>query len=261
MHKQFVENLIAKVKTDTSIAGLAIGGSWITNQMDEFSDLDLIVITDELVSDDFNKMYNYAKGFGILLNAFTGEHVGERRLLICMYDNPLIHVDIKFILPEDLKHRVEDPVILYDRNGCIENIIKSTTSAWPPLDYQWIEDRFWTWIHYAALKLGRGEYFEALDFISSLRIMVLSPLLQIKNRQLPRGLRKVEKYFSKTELKKLEETVPVYSPNSITFSLEKAIEMYRELRSELFPDTVIRRKETEKRCVEYFLEIKKRIIK
>jgi hypothetical protein len=258
MHKQFVENILTKVEADPTIAGLAIGGSWMTNQIDEYSDLDLILITDELVSDDFNKMYNYAKEFGDLLNAFTGEHVGEKRLLICMYDNPLIHVDIKFIIPEELKHRVEDPVILWDRDGSIENIISSTTASWPKLDYQWIEDRFWTWIHYISLKLGRGEYFEALDCLSFLRANVLSPLLQIKNKQSPRGLRKIEQTFSKQDLQKLKETIPVYSLASISLSLEKSIKMYQELRNELFPKNIILRTETEIKCLEYFHSIIKR---
>ncbi len=259
MHKEFVENIIEKVKSDPTIVGLTIGGSWVDNQIDEFSDLDFILITDQLVSDDFNKMYNYAKRFGNLLNAFTGEHVGEKRLLICMYDNPLIHVDIKFILIEDLKHRVEDPIVLWDRDGSVKRIIETTASEWPAINFQWIEDRFWTWIHYTALKLGRGEYFEALDCLSFLRLNVLSPLLQIKNRQKPRGLRKIEQTCRKEDLLKLQETVSTYSAESIALSLEKAIEMYRTLRKELFKDNIILRKDTEKRCTDYFYEIKKRI--
>ncbi len=258
IHKEFVENIIEKVKSDPTIVGLAIGGSWIDNQIDEFSDLDFILITDQLVSDDFNKMYNYAKQFGSLLNAFTGEHIGEKRLLICMYDNPLIHVDIKFILIEDLKHRVEDPIILWDRDGSVKRIIETTTSEWPAVNFQWIENRFWTWIHYTASKLGRGEYFEALDCLSFLRMNVLSPLLQIKNRQKPRGLRKIERTCRKEDLLKLQETVSTYSAESIALSLEKAIKLYRELRKELFKDNIILRKDTEKICIDYFDKIKKR---
>jgi len=47
-----------------------------------------------------------------------------------------------------------------------------------------------------AGKIGRGEYFEALDFISWLRVSVISPLFQLKGGRLPRGLRKVEFNFA-----------------------------------------------------------------
>jgi hypothetical protein len=52
---------------------------------------------------------------GNLLAAFTGEHVGEPRLLICLFADPLMHVDLKFISLGQLSSRVEDPVILWER--------------------------------------------------------------------------------------------------------------------------------------------------
>jgi hypothetical protein len=261
MHKDFVERVLDKVKTDPTIVGLAAGGSWITNQIDEFSDVDLVLITDQLVSDSFDKMVDYARGFGSLLNAFTGEHVGEKRLLICMYQDPLIHIDIKFVTREEFKSRVENPVILWDRDGSIKGVIESTVPCWPEVDYQWLEDRFWTWVHYVTLKIGRGENFEALDGLSFLRLNVLAPLLQIKNGQLPRGLRKVEQTFNENDLNNLKKTIPSYSPDSLIESLDNSIEIYRDLRIKLFNGSIILRTSTEMKCVEYFNGIKERMVK
>ena len=96
IQQQFVNKAVATIKKDDSIIGLAVGGSWLTNELDEYSDLDLTLVTKEKVSDDPAKMLKYAASFGKLLSGFTGEHVGEPRLLICLYDDPLLHVDIKF---------------------------------------------------------------------------------------------------------------------------------------------------------------------
>ena len=256
MHIEFVLEAIERIKKNPAIIGLAAGGSWIGNAIDEYSDIDLVLVTDKLVSDSYNKMLDYANSMGDLLNAFTGEHVGEKRLLICLYDNPLIHVDIKFVTLDEFKNRVENPVVLWDREGALTRIIDETVSSWPRFNYQWIEDRFWTWIHYAALKIGRGEYFEALDFISFLRVSVISPLLQIKNGQLPRGLRKIEQHFTAKDLDHLKQTIPIYSPASIAESLEKIIELYRDLRGRLYGDDVILRIEVEQKCVNYFIKIR-----
>ncbi len=260
MHEKFVASVIERVKTDSNCVGLAAGGSWINNQIDEFSDIDLILITASSVSHDFQLMYNYAQGFGNLLNAFTGEHVGEKRLLICIYDDPLIHVDIKFIMLEELAFRVEDPVILWDRDGSINGMITRTKSEWPELSFQWIEDRFWTWIHYAALKLGRGELFEALDFLSFLRTTALAPLMQIKNRQLPRGLRRIEQNFPQKDLEFLQTTIASYTYESVIAAIEQSVALYRALRLELFAKEVQLRSKTEERCLEYFYQIKARVI-
>lgn len=260
MHEKFVANVIEKVKSDPGCIGLAAGGSWINNQIDEFSDIDLILITGSSVSHDIQMMHNYAQGFGNLLNAFSGEHVGEKRLLICIYDDPLIHVDIKFITLEELAFRVEDPVVLWDRDGSITGMINGTRSAWPELSFQWIEDRFWTWIHYAALKIGRGELFDALDFLSFLRTTALAPLLQIKNRQLPRGVRRIEQNFPEKDLESLQTTIASYTYESVIVAIEHSVELYRALRLALFPSEVLLRSKTEARCLEYFYQIKARVI-
>ena len=64
MHREFIEKAMEIVKTDPAVLGLAAGGSWINNQIDEFSDIDLVLITEQVVSDTFDKMYGYAQRFG-----------------------------------------------------------------------------------------------------------------------------------------------------------------------------------------------------
>ena len=57
----------------------------------------------------------FAQRLGPLLASFTGEHVGEPLLLICLYGPPLIHVDLKFVALHDLEHRVEDGIVVWER--------------------------------------------------------------------------------------------------------------------------------------------------
>lgn len=254
--KQFINQVVERIKDDKNVVGLAVAGSFITNEVDEFSDVDLILVTVDKVSHDLSKMEKYAKSFGDYLNGFTGEHVGERRVLICLYDNPLLHVDIKFLTLDEFQNRIENPIIFFDRENRLKEIINSTTAEWPGLDFQWIEDRFWTWVHYATLKLGRGENFEALDFLSFVRTFVISPMLQIRNGKLPRGLRRVEANFSKSDLDKLIATVPAYKIESIFDSLENTVSLYVELRKSIFPSTINLRTQTERRTLEYLKEIK-----
>src|SRR5690348_9102407 len=93
----FAEHARDILRSDENVIGLAVGGSWLTNEIDEFSDLDLILVTNEKISGDKELMIKYAKRFGNFLSGFIGDHVGEPRLLICLYDDPLLHVDIKFL--------------------------------------------------------------------------------------------------------------------------------------------------------------------
>lgn len=252
----FAERVKKILANDDSVIGLAVGGSWITNEIDEFSDIDLVLVSKQQISNDKTKMLDYAKNFGDLLSGFTGEHVGEPRLLICLYDNPFLHVDIKFVTLEEFKIRVETPVILLDKNDQLKKALAESTSQFPTPDFQWLEDRFWVWVHYGTVKIMRGEYFEAYDFFGALRMIVLGPLLHIKNGQLPRGVRKAETSFTKDDLNDLKLTLPNYNKQSLTESLKNSVALYRKLRESLFDDKVVLRRKAEERMMEYLKEIK-----
>lgn len=258
IQREFAHKASTILEPDENVIGLAVAGSWLTNEIDEFSDLDLILVTRQKISNDKNLMLGYAKKLGDFLSGFTGEHIGEPRVLICLYDNPLLHVDIKFVTLDEFHSRIETPTLLFDKNGQLEKAINNSQAKFRYPDYQWIEDRFWTWIHYALLKIGRGEYLEAFDFMGFLRMVVFGPLLHIKNDNLPHGVRKVETDLEREDLAKLKLTIPIYNRQSLLDSLRNAVSLYRQLRTELFDDNVSLQNETDKKVMIYFDEIENR---
>lgn len=256
IQKDFANKVVEIIKTDTNVIGLAAAGSWISKEMDEYSDLDLILITKKKISADKEKMLGYASSFGDFISGFTGEHVREPRLLICLFDNPLLHVDIKFLTLSEFEIRIENPVILFERDNQLTDIIKATRAEWPQPDFQWIEDRFWTWIHYIAGKAGRGEYFECLDGLGFLRMNVLAPLLHMKNKTQPRGLRKAETKLNLPDVENLKITVAQYNKTSIVKALDNTVSIYKSLRRKLYPDTIQLQTNAEKKSLEYFKQVK-----
>lgn len=247
----FAKNAAEIIQNDRNVLGLAFGGSWLTNEMDAFSDLDLILVTADKIADDKAKMLAFAEGFGKLISAFTGEHVGEPRLLICLYDNPLLHVDIKFVTAEEFRQRDTDAFLLTDNTGRLKTILQTSEPVAFSVDFQWIEDRFWIWIHYALLKIARGEYLEALDFMGFLRMQVFGPLLHAVNKSKHHGVRRAETKFTNAELEKLTSTIPSYSKDSILQSLRRAVDLYKELRIRLFPSDIILHTDAEQSVMQY----------
>jgi len=255
IQQQFAKRAAALLKNDPGVIGLAVAGSWITNEIDPYSDLDLILVTQEQVAGNKAAMLAYAGRLGKLLNAFTGEHVGEPRLLICLYDDPLLHVDIKFVTLPEFHARIEDPEILFEREGALTGVITATTAVWPYPDYQWLEDRFWTWVHYTATKLGRGEYFEALDSVGFLRARVLAPLMQVKNGIRPKALRKVEKELPAADMDDLIATVADYDPAAISEALLHCVRIYKALRTQLFAADITLHIAAEQRSMAYLQQV------
>ena len=199
-----------------------------------------------------------AERLGPLLAGFTGEHVGEPRLIICLYGPPLLHVDLKFVSLPDAAERVEDPVILWERDGRLTAVMAEGEAVYPAPDLQWIEDRFWVWIHYGATKIGRGEVFEAHDFLAFLRMVVLGPLALADQGSRPTGVRKVE-WHAQAHLKALRDTLSAYEPLACTRALRAAADLYRQLRDKHRPQDLIARHEAETATLAYLAALEARL--
>lgn len=251
----FLNNSISILKEDLRFLGIAVAGSWITGNTDKFSDLDLIVVcTSKAYQDVMIEKTTIAKSLGDLLAGFTGEHVGEPRLLICLYNNPVIHVDLKFIKLSDLETRIENPFIVWERDHALSSKMAQTQPEHHMPNLQWIEDRFWVWIHYAATKLGRGELFEVIDFLSYLRSQVLGPLSLSKHGQLPRGVRRLETLAIK-DFNDFKKTIPSYDKNSCLASINATINLYTKLREELDDGKLNRKTKAEQVSIKYLEQL------
>lgn len=233
VHRKFLLASAEILKKDMRILGLAAGGSFLINNMDEYSDLDLVIVIDPIKYDEVIKTRkSIAQRLGPLLESFTGEHVGEPRLLVCLYGPSLLHVDLKFISLSDLDKRVEDPFIIWERDSVLTEIISKNKSEYPSPDLEWIENRFWIWIHYIAGKIGRGELFETIDALSFIRSNVLGPMILQKIGARPQGLRRFEEYCA-AYLDKLKMTNPEYNKQSCFYALESTVKLYEQIRKEL----------------------------
>jgi hypothetical protein len=229
-HRRFLDDALAVLSGDSRLVGVAAGGSFIGDAMDEFSDLDLVVAVEPSQhAAVLAGARELAERLGSLLEAFTGDHVGEPRLLICLYGPPLLHVDLKFVALPDVAQRVEDPVILWQRDGRMSAALADGEARYPPPDRRWIEDRFWIWVHYAAVKVGRGELFEAIEFLSFLRVTVLGPLALQAAGARPSGVRRIESAAPRFA-EQLKRTLAGHDAGECVAALRAAIDLYRTLR-------------------------------
>jgi hypothetical protein len=143
-----------------------------------------------------------------------------------------MHVDLKFVTLEEMRQRIEDPVIVWERDRVVSAVIAESTPLAEAVDPQWVEDRFWVWTHYAATKLGRGELFEVLDFLAFLRGQVLRPLATAARGLPPRGMRKVEQ-IRPDLVAMLGRTTADHDAASCARAVVASVECYRRLRDAL----------------------------
>lgn len=228
--RPLADAVVAAATADPRMLAVVAGGSIATGTSDEHSDLDLVLVcTPEAHQECIAGAKEFAGRLGSLLTAFTGEHVGEPRLLIALYGPPLAHVDLKFVTPEQLHDRVEDGVVLWQRDGSVDRAYAESTASYPQPDPQWIEDRFWCWIHYVAVKIARGELFEAIGSLSAIRALAIAPLATYGRTSKPSGVRRLETLAPEL-LPELRETVATLDRDDCLRALKASVDVYRKVR-------------------------------
>lgn len=234
-HVAFLEKVREFVSKDHRFEALLGGGSLVHGGFDEHSDLDLVLIVkEEFYPDVMASRKAFAESVDVLVSAFTGEHVGEPRLLICLYQDALLHVDMKFVTMSDLDARIEIPAILWARNmDLIRKKLDSALIEWPNQSPQWFEDRAWIWLHYAITKAMRGELYEAIGMLAFFRDQVLGPMLHRRKGQNQRGVRRVEEIGGAM----LVPTIPCYCPKSVRDAIHASMDLYFKLREDQMPET------------------------
>jgi hypothetical protein len=256
-HRRWLDRAIEVLAGDPRIAGLAAAGSYADDRMDAYSDIDLVIAVAPDAHDAvLAERPRIAAAIGPLVASFTGEHVGEPRLLICLYSPPLLHVDLKFVALPDAAVRVDDPVVLWERGAQLTEVLQQRQARYPAPDAQWIEDRFWVWIHYGATKIGRGELLEAHDFLSFLRARVLAPMALVQLGLRPSGVRRIE-HVAPALAARLAATVATLEPSDILRAVHAAVALYRELRAQVASKLEVR-SDAEAVAVEYLTEVARR---
>jgi hypothetical protein len=228
-HDAFLKRIAEVTAEDSRLLGLLVGGSHVSKTTDRYSDIDCVLValseTYESVLADRRVM---AEKVGPLLHAFTGEHVGEPRLMICLYETPTLHVDYKVVTLHALQDRVEDPVIVWARDARIREVLDRSEARWPRRPPEWFEERFWIWAHYGAMKIGRGEIFEALDMFAFLRRQVFGPLLAERAGLRQYEVRRIERLVP-TAVPLLTELTPPPERAACARALIRAMDAYLDL--------------------------------
>jgi hypothetical protein len=239
LHTDFIDRFTAVVATDARFDAVLGAGSLIHGGFDAHSDLDFVVV---VTGADYPAVMAardvFAAQFGDLISAFTGEHVGEPRLLICLYGPRLLHVDFKFVRACDLNQMVERPIILWARDEvAITAVLDEATVRWPDQSPDWFEARAWIWLHYGATKLQRGELFEAISMLGFFRDQVLGPMLLRRHGRDQRGVRRIEQLGPEV-VAGLQMTHPDYDAKSVSVALKASAMLYLELRGDAAPSVV-----------------------
>jgi len=257
MHRNLVKKAEICLKEDKRFTGMAIGGSWIDNKLDEFSDLDLYLIIDDAIALSFAEKKVILNGWGKLLSFYINGH--DENVTVSLFDFApnLLHVDCKWIPLEGFKKRVENPVVIFEKGNLLSKCIKDFPSLGYELpNFELDEMRFWTWMHYVFSKIGRGEIIEAYGYLCEVRNCCVGPMVLHKNDLIPRRMRYAEN-LPEADLEQIRKTLPLNCDARGCFDATMhLIELYKNTRDALVSSSFIKNDAAEIACLKYAENIK-----
>ena len=83
---QFLDRALPILSNDPRLTGVAAGGSYAHGRVDEYSDLDLLLISrGREIGEMVARLPGLAEEIGQLLSSFSGSMFGVPTLLVCLY--------------------------------------------------------------------------------------------------------------------------------------------------------------------------------
>lgn len=119
----------------------------------------------------------------------------------------------------------------------LEQQLAKYSAQWPDMTPEWFESRAWIWLHYAVVKLERGELFEAIGMLAFFREQVLGPMLYRRANLPQRGVRRIE-FLSIDPDALLTSTLATHDRDSVSMAIRKAVDAYITLRADALPENI-----------------------
>ena len=254
--KEFLDRAVSIAEKDARFVGLALHEA--ADHEREFTSLELVFVCTPLAFGDCaGDLKGVAEALGPILLRYEQEKSDAEYELSCLYDEPLRRIDLR-LLPTDGVALLHAPQILWDRDETLAKELAKHRDVTPPLDLQWMEDRFWLWLHGAAEALRQGAIFEALHQMSCLRTRILAPLL-LKKQALPSDALLALDTAGGDEISSLRATVPLYDARSCELSLREAAKLYVGLRETLAPENLRRHRRAEMAVMRHLHQVSERL--
>jgi predicted nucleotidyltransferase len=237
-HRELLERAFARLKDDAGAVGLVVGGSLAHGRADFYSDVDLyVVVRDGAFEEVFAERDPIAEAVGSPLFAFDVDPVpGGSTDHIVVYEGP-IKFDFMYLRESDLEPHPKwvGCVVLKDTDGRVGAVVARSEALGPPRpsaeDLSELNQKFWTWSWYAFGKIERGELWEALDGLHSIRTLALVPLLDWAGERPHEGYRRLERKTNQEQASRLLATVAPMRAHALHAALRAEVELFRELQA------------------------------
>jgi predicted nucleotidyltransferase len=240
-HRALLRRAVDRFWDDERVMALVLGGSLAHGVADSYSDVDLYIFArDESFDAVFEERGAVALALGSPLLSFGVDPIpGGSRDYIVTYPGP-IKIDLMYYRESEIvpAPKWAGSVVLKDASGFVGNVLAKSRNLAPPTpsseELLEMDKRFWTLCWYVFGKIMRGELWEALSGIHTIRSDTLLPMLDWTAGSPHEGYRRLETRLDPEMAQCLEDTLGLLETGALYDALQAEISLFRDLCEPLF---------------------------
>lgn len=235
--KEKLSQIVRFAKEHQNVEALGLGGSWGMKREDNFADLDLFFLVDEGATKSFiEDIQNFASNLSsIIIESISPGSTGFGIMLYqVMYDDIVcdIFIDTRNSLkPHPLR---KNSCILVDKTGYYTSFIASVKSDDLRFDvnteFDQVVRQFWFDSEKTYRAIRRNHMWNALYYLNRLRIAMFRMIRLSSNKIFipDKPFKYFEIEFSAAITKDLEQSLAIYTPQSIQAAYQFTIQKFRK---------------------------------
>lgn len=260
-HQSLLDRAAKVITSDSRVIGLYVYGS---PNADEYSDVDLSIFfkTDEERKSFRNDIEKITKKIGKVKVETVG--VNDERIYIVIFDPEELNIDMKFMLIYEDDNPYEFPVdIIYDPEGHLEKMVKDAPKLVIDIDRHYLDHgakQFYYGFLYFVLKVGRGQFWRALDVIDLYRRGLIKDE-DVLARRLHKDYLDVEKNLDEERIAVLNKTlISELTKENLFQAMDAMIEYWDRFLKDKFQELGLLPEEYASSMTEYYERKKKEIL-
>ena len=236
IHFEMLTKASSLIRELKGVVGLCISGSVATNMVDEYSDLDLLIITSESKLDLYwSRREQFEQTIGEVSFRVDLPEV-MATTCIAYYEN---HVKIHYTylsesnLHFDPEYKLVIPIFILSNqvkkwlDDCNKNTFDVDSNILAKEDA-----RFWFWFLQGSAKIPRGEFWAALDTLHIIRTIIVQ-FSEVINENYFQGYRRIEQRWTTHRIRNLTKTLSSLDFEQLSLAYINSYKVYIALRSQV----------------------------